>query len=173
MTTQSSVDLRVSYRRETVIGVFTPAIAAVRQIRDVLEASPASSELELLDLYGEPLRWKMHGGLGWTRGAVGAEVSLSYVSGYRDEFTTPSSPISSWTTADVHVSYRVPEAVSSAILRGITVALTVENVTNEKPPYVAIPLAVTGGAPPIPYDPANASPVGRLVSLQINKRWAQ
>jgi iron complex outermembrane recepter protein len=59
------------------------------------------------------------------------------------------------------------------MLRGITVALTVENVTNERPPYVAIPLAVAGGAPAVPFDPANASPVGRFVSLQLSKKWVQ
>jgi outer membrane receptor protein involved in Fe transport len=172
-TVQSSVDLRVAYRRDTASGVWMPSIAADRQMQNVLTASSASPSIELLNLYGEPVGWKMHGGLAWTKGGYGAAVDLNYVSGYHDQFTTPLWAISSWTTADLHLSYRAPETVRSGMLRGVTVALTVENVTNERPPYVAFPLAITGGAPPTPYDAANASPVGRFISLQVSKRLAQ
>jgi iron complex outermembrane recepter protein len=172
-TTQSSVDLRVAYREATAFGTWSPSIAVNRLIQNDLQASPGSPSVALLDIYGQPVRWKLHGGLTWSQGGYGATVSLNHVSAYHDQFATPPSAISSWTTADLHFSYRVPETVSAGVLRGITMALTVENVTDEKPPYVAFPLAVTGGAPPIPYDPANASPVGRFVSLQVDKRWAQ
>jgi iron complex outermembrane recepter protein len=172
-TTQSSVSLRVAYRRETDSGVWMPSIAADRQMRNELRASSATPAVQLLDLYGEPARWRAHGSLAWTRGGYGAAVSVNYVGGYYDQFTTPPSPISSWTTVDAHLSYRSPETGGIGMLRGITVALTVENMTDERPPYVAIPLAVTGGAPPVPFDPANASPVGRFVSLQVSKKWVQ
>ena len=172
-TTQSTIDLRIAYRRATAAGTWLPSIAADRQIQNSLRASPAGPVVDLLDLYGEPVRWKVHGGLAWTRRGCGAAVNVNYVSGYHDQFTTPPSAISSWTTADVHLSYRTPETGSVGMLTGIVVELTVENITNERPPYVAFPLAVTGGAAPIPYDPANASPVGRFVSLQVGKKWAQ
>ena len=172
-TVQSSVDLRVAYRRDTASGVWMPSIAADRQIQNVITASPASPSIELLNLYGQPVGWKMHGGLAWTKGGYGAAVDLNYVSGYHDQFTAPLSAISSWTTADLHLSYRAPETVRSGMLRGVTVALTVENLTNERPPYVVFPVSITGGAPPTPYDPANASPVGRFISLQVSKRLAQ
>ena len=172
-TRQSSVDLRVAYRKVTTTGVWTPSIAVNRMIENELQASATSGSVALLDIYGQPLRWKLHGGLGWSKGPYGATVSLNYVSGYHDQFTTPPAAISSWATADLHLSYRVPDTVTSGMLRGLTVALTVQNVTDERPPYVAIPLAVTQGAPPIPYDPANASPVGRLLSFQFNKQWAR
>lgn len=172
-TTQSSIDLRIAYRIAMATGTWAPSISLDRQIQNELRASPASSSVALLDLYGEPVRWKAHGGLAWSRSRYEAAVTVNYVSGYHDQFTTPSSAISSWTTADVHMSYRVPEAVSSGMLSGVTVAVTVQNITDKRPPYVVFPLAVTGGAPPIPYDPANASPVGRFVSLQVNKKWSQ
>jgi iron complex outermembrane recepter protein len=172
-TTQSNVDVQVSYRRETAGGVWMPSIAVDRQVRNELRASPGSPVVQLLDIYGEPVSLRAHGGLSWTGNAYAVAVNVNYVGGYHDQFTTPPSAISSWTTADVHLSYRAPETVRFAALRGTTLALTVENITNERPPYVAVPLAVTGGAAPIPYDAANASPVGRFVSLEVSKRWAQ
>jgi iron complex outermembrane receptor protein len=172
-TTQSSVDVRLAYRLATTRGTWMPSIAADRQISNELRASPAGAAIELLDLYGEPVRWKVHGALAWTRRYWGAALGVNYLSAYHDQFTTPPSGISSWTTADVHLSYRVPGGARSGLLGGVTVALTVENVTDQRPPYVAVPLAVTGGAAPIPYDPANASPVGRVVSLEVHKQWAR
>jgi outer membrane receptor protein involved in Fe transport len=172
-TTQSTVSLRVAYRWETGNGVWMPSIAGDRQMENELRASSAGQAVELLDLYGEPVRWRMHGSLAWRKGGYGAALNLNYVGGYHDQFTTPPSPISSWTTVDMHLSYRAPETGSIGILRGVAMALTVENVTNERPPYVAFPLTVTGGAPPVPFDPANASPVGRFVSLQVSKKWVQ
>ncbi len=56
--------------------------------------------------------------------------------------------------------------------RNLKVAPRVQNLSDRRPPYLQIPaadLAVGQGA--IPFDGANASPVGRLISLQITKGW--
>ncbi len=172
-TSQSTVDLHIAYRQETAEGIWTPSIAVTRQIQNQLLASPGSQSVQLLDLYGEPVRWKIHGSLAWTRERYAAAVNINYVSGYQDQFTTPPSPISSWTTVDLHFSYHTSDNDSGGILKGVVVALTVENAMNQKPPYAEFPLTVTGGAAPIPFDAANASPVGRFVSLQVGKKWLQ
>ena len=55
----------------------------------------------------------------------------------------------------------------------MTLALNVINVTPEEPPpHVDIPAnRLLPGQAFIPFDSTNASPVGRLVSLSIGKRW--
>jgi hypothetical protein len=56
--------------------------------------------------------------------------------------------------------------------RQLTIALSVTNVADEHPPRVRIPAGFTlPGESVIPFDPANASPVGRAISLSIGKRW--
>ena len=52
----------------------------------------------------------------------------------------------------------------SGALEGVEVALSVQNLFNEDPPFYDSPLGVG-------YDPANASPLGRTVALQISRRW--
>jgi hypothetical protein len=55
-------------------------------------------------------------------------------------------------------------------LRELAVALSVTNVTDTHPPRARIPAGLTGENA-IPFDPANASPVGRTISLSVDKRW--
>jgi hypothetical protein len=45
-------------------------------------------------------------------------------------------------------------------------------MTDAHPPRVQIPVSfVLPGESVIPYDPANASPIGRVIALTVNKRW--
>lgn len=171
-STVSGIDANVSYRLATAAGIFTPAVAVERQIQNDEQPSPTSEPIQILDLYGEPLKWKVRGGLGWSRGPYGASLNLNFANGYRDEFTVPTSRIASWTTIDAHLSYRAPEAARFAALRGLSVAITVDNLADRKPPNVAIPQTVADGEAALPYDPANASPIGRFISLQFDKRWS-
>lgn len=171
-STVSGVDANVSYRLATAAGTFTPAVAVERQIQNDEQPSPTSEPIQILDLYGEPLKWKVRGGVGWTRGPYGASLNLNFANGYRDEFTVPTSRIASWTTIDAHLSYQVPEAARFAAVRGLSVAITVDNLADRKPPNVAIPQTVANGEATLPYDPANASPIGRFISLQFDKRWS-
>jgi hypothetical protein len=54
----------------------------------------------------------------------------------------------------------------------VTVSLGISNVTDAHPPRVQIPGTFTlPGEPVIPFDPANASPLGRMISLSVDKRW--
>jgi hypothetical protein len=48
----------------------------------------------------------------------------------------------------------------------------VQNLSDQRPPYLKIPAAdLAPGQNAIPFDGTNASPVGRLISLQITKAW--
>jgi hypothetical protein len=54
----------------------------------------------------------------------------------------------------------------------LKISLGVQNRMGEKPPYLRIPAAdLLSGQNARPYDGTNASPVGRLVSLQVTKDW--
>jgi hypothetical protein len=66
---------------------------------------------------------------------------------------------------------RYPE-LSPSLSRNLKVALSVQNLSDRRPPYLQIPAAdLAVGQSAIPFDGANASPVGRLISLQITKGW--
>jgi hypothetical protein len=57
-------------------------------------------------------------------------------------------------------------------IRKLTVALSITNITDVHPPRIRVPGSFPlPGESVIPFDPANASPVGRVISLSVDKRW--
>ena len=89
-----------------------------------------------------------------------------------NQLTTPTQRIGAWTTANVNIRYKAGASTPSFLLRNVTIALNVQNITDEKPPYVHVPnLDGLTDSNPIPFDPADASPVGRLIGLQLTKRF--
>jgi outer membrane receptor protein involved in Fe transport len=98
-------------------------------------------------------------------------VAINYVNSYQNSLFTPPEPIGSWTTGDFYLSYRTGDTASLP-LRRWTMALSVTNVTDAHPPRVQIPVSfILPGESAIPFDPANASPVGRVLALTVDKRW--
>jgi outer membrane receptor protein involved in Fe transport len=95
----------------------------------------------------------------WTHGAYNVTTILNHVG---DLHTAAGVRIPSQTTADLQVEYR-PSAVSGP-LKGLSLALTVQNLFDSDPPFYDSPAGVG-------YDPANYDPSGRVVALQLTKAW--
>jgi outer membrane receptor protein involved in Fe transport len=64
-------------------------------------------------------------------------------------------------TIDLQLRYRAP---ANGWARGLSVALSAQNLFDADPPFVN---RFTGFG----YDAANADPIGRFVALQIIKSW--
>jgi outer membrane receptor protein involved in Fe transport len=78
----------------------------------------------------------------------------------------PVRGVDSWTTVDVNIGYRVDGG--SGWLANTRSNLGMINVFDQRPPFVN-QLDLTSGT--FGYDPANATLLGRGVSLQVVKRW--
>lgn len=165
----SGVELAISNAFETGVGTLAPFIA-VNYITD-LDARAASTtpEQKLFDRIFTPARLRMHGGLFWSTAALSTALSASYVNSYDNNTLTPPVEIDEWITFDWHLQYDVGEHNASALLRGLTVALDVQNLADEDPPHVSVPSSVQ--TLNFGYDAANASAMGRFISLQVSKRW--
>lgn len=92
---------------------------------------------------------------------------VNYTNSYTDNRTSPSKPVASWTTEDVTLGYNVGSRPDW--LRGFSALFSITNLTNARPPFVLGSQAVT--FPGINFDATNANPLGRLISLQITKRF--
>lgn len=117
----------------------------------------------VLDTVFNPIDLRVRGGATWTGGGWSSTITVNYTDSYGNPTTVPASRIDAWTTADWQLSYRTQDRPD--LFGDVVIALTVQNVTDEKPPFVA--LATSG----FQYDATNASPLGRVVSLQITKVW--
>src|SRR6185503_19160967 len=123
---------------------------------------------DVLDTLFNPLATRLRGGVEWSRGSWSADVSCSYANDYINDAVSPREHIASWTTVDASFGYQDVGPASAAFLRGLSVRLSALNLLNKYPPAVGSPTAIVL---PTGYDPANANPLGRMLSLQLMKTW--
>ena len=74
----------------------------------------------------------------------------------------PAEPVSSWTTVDVQIGYDL-----GRVIAGTRLSLSASNLFDRQPPYVENASVYSASG----FDPENASPVGRMVALQVVKKW--
>ena len=170
---QSGVQVQAAYDLATRVGQFTFTTHVDRLMQYDLQIAPGTAYIPLLNTFGEPTKWRGRGLVSWTRSGFTAAVTVNHVSAYDNSLAAPRQPIDAWTSGDLYFGYDATEASSVAWLQGMRVSLSVQNVTNEEPPYVQIPPEfLLPDVNPIPFDPANASPLGRFIALQVSKHWA-
>jgi iron complex outermembrane receptor protein len=166
----SGIDLTVSYELPTSIGHFGFNSAVERALQNKFQPLANQPSIELVNTFGEPTRWKARGTVSWHQAGLSVTLTGNYVSNYENDLFTPEQPVASWTTGDVFLGYTTGVTPTQYWLQKLTISFSVLNFTNREPPFLAIP-SVLPGQMAIPYDPANASPVRRLVALQVVKRW--
>lgn len=123
-------------------------------------AAPSKS---VLNLFANPVDLRVRAGLGWaTPDGLTASAFVNYMDSYIDHISNPRRKISSHTTVDISLSYNTEDTVKSALLRNVSLTLSVVNLLANDPPFVD----TLGG-----YDAENADPLGRMISLTVRKRF--
>jgi len=113
---------------------------------------------DLVNTYGQPLKFRARAAAGWSHGSLSANAAVNYANAYTDTNIVPSGRISSFTTADANLKWHIAST-------GTTLNVIVTNLFNTNPPRTAPAInAVT-------YDPSNADPRGRIVSLHVRQAW--
>lgn len=119
--------------------------------------TPVAPREQLADLVGFPSDLRVQAAARWSHAAWSGRVGLNYVDDYR---STTGARIDAWTTVDAQLRW-APEQPGWA---GLELALSAQNLLDQDPPFYDNPQGFG-------FDPANASPLGRVVSLQLIKRW--
>ncbi len=116
------------------------------------------TETDLVNTYGEPLKFRARGAAGWSNALWTANLAVNFSNAYTDTNLVPSGRIGSWTTVDLNASWHIPSS-------GTTLALSISNLFDADPPRTAP--AFMGVA----YDPSNADPRGCRLSLGVRQKW--
>jgi len=170
-TVESGLNFSVRYGLPTAYGQFNFWASGTHLLGDRIRTEVFEPRFDIDNTIGEPTSWKVRGGLGWARDGLTSSITINYVNSYQNTLFTPLQTIGSWTTANFYLSYNTG-FVTSHLARNLKIALSVENLADQRPPYLRIPAAdLLPGQNAIPFDGTNASPVGRLVSLQVTKGW--
>jgi iron complex outermembrane receptor protein len=144
-------------------GTLSPYLSATYIIRFKQRLTPDSAARELAGRVFNVPRFRLRGGATWSTDGWTISGTTNYLSSEKDD-SGPNRPrIDAWTTIDLQVGY---QSQQKGLLEGTRLALSVQNLFNNAPPYQKDLLR--GG---LNYDSQNASPLGRLVELTLTKRW--
>jgi iron complex outermembrane recepter protein len=148
------VDASLRFPMATSVGAFALSIDGSYVLQFDQAPTNTSPFVDLVDTLGGPVRLRLRAAIDWTRGPLRALVAVNHQNSYIDNVSSPRRDVDTLTTVDAQVGYVFVEKTE--------LALSAINVLDEDPPFVN---SIYG------YDPANASPIGRAVAVQLTKSW--
>jgi iron complex outermembrane recepter protein len=163
---QSGLDFSARYVHTLTSGTLSARALAsyIDKIDTKLTAGSASQELA--GTLGNPPKWRARADIDWSVGGWMINAAMNYTHHYANTAGAGQSQIGSWATVDLTAQLDLGSHLASSIWRDSELTLTVQNVFDRSPPHVsALPLIR------VAYDPANATPLGRFVALQLKKSW--
>jgi len=149
-------------------GTFLVGLSGTYTFKYDVQFTPGGPTFNELNDIGFPLRLRMRGNIGWNQGPVSTLLFVNFSNSYTNTEVTPSEPISSYTTVDLNVIYDLGKSFSSAWAQNLRLTAHADNLFNRQPPYVNVPIGPNGGGG---FDPNVANGIGRLISLQIAKKF--
>lgn len=126
--------------------------------------SSAAPVAQLAGTNFNPPKFRARGSLTGRYGAVTGAVFVNYIGHLLDKNFVPPARGGDMTTIDLSFSWALPDR--RGVLRGLELALNVQNLNDASPPYFA-PFDDTV----VNYDSTNYSPLGRFISVAIRKSW--
>lgn len=168
-TLMSGIDFDLEYAFSTQsAGDFDFRVAGTYFTQYDTSPVPSAAISDKLNHIGYPLKLRFRANATWNYGPWTSVVYLNYTNGYTNNLATPVQSVDSYTTVDLHLDYRLGEGFNMPELRDTRLSLDVTNLFDTDPPYVNIIPSPNGGGG---FDPANASPIGRVVSIAIDKKF--
>ena len=127
--------------------------------------TPTSTSVDIVNTAANPLTLRLRGTAEWNRegpGMPGPGLSLAvnHTGGYKNPGSRLIPNVSPWTTLDARFVYRTRQ--DEGWLSGMEFSVNAVNVLNHDPPFVD---AISG------YDVYNVQALGRVLSVDIDKRW--
>ena len=154
------VDIRLKFTHDSDWGQFTPFLnGSYLQLRQKFTNSSPEQTISGLVFY--PQKYKIQVGLNWSRSSLAGTAIVNYVPPENNNLLASPEQIGCWATLDLQGSYSIVRTQS--MLDGLSVRLSILNVLDKRPAYLAGSL--------LGYDPTQASPMGRAVKIGLAKEW--
>jgi outer membrane receptor protein involved in Fe transport len=159
------IDITLSTLRETSIGTFGLNSTLTYSLSHTFNVTATSPSLSKEDEVGQPAAVRLRANLSWSNGPYTLNGNVNYTGGYDDTLTTPVSSVSSWTTLDLVGRIDLSKISSDSVLAGADITLSLLNAFD-----AGSPLAL-GNTSGLLYDPTNANPFGRFISISVRKKF--
>ena len=152
-----------------------------------IEATPGSGYVDRLGKYSaadgsSPVKLRSMHGVKWNYGNLNASLTMNYVDDYEciagcfvpnaqgmPVAATSSVKVKAWKTFDFHAGYDLSGI--GGFFDDSRISFTAVNLTNGAPPFFDTGTTAAVDTLPDPYDPANATAIGRTLVLSFDKRW--
>jgi iron complex outermembrane recepter protein len=160
------VDVDLGYAIDGSRGKWTFGLNGTYTFFQDQQLTVTSPVFDYVNTVGNPLKLRFAARLAWSSKGWTVLTTVNHTGAYQDPGAVPARAVDSWTTVDFNLGYRVEGG--QGWIANTQCNLGVNNLFDQSPPFIDQfdPLAGVFG-----YDAANASLVGRQVSLQFVKRW--
>jgi outer membrane receptor protein involved in Fe transport len=162
------VDAAVDYSNDTASGKWVYGLNGTYISYQEQQITPTAPVFDYVDTVGNPLQLRLAGHLSWSLQRWTVQATVNYTGGYKDPGSVPARSVDSWTTVDVNGGYRVKGG--QGWLANTQVNFGIINFLDQRPPFVNRYDLYSGT---LGYDAANATVLGRQVSLQVVKSWGK
>lgn len=162
--TVRGLDFDVEYRRSIGSGAASIGLSGTRLFAIERQVTADAPPANIVSVLGNPVKLRLRGRAGWEQGGFSAFAFVSRVGGYQNQTVTPTETVRPWTTVDGSIGYKFADATP---LAGARLGLNVTNLFDRRPPYVAY----HNFDQTLAFDPEQASPLGRNISVQFTMLW--
>jgi len=168
-TKESGISLGAAYDLAALGGDWSFSLGGTYLLNLDYQSAATTPAVQLVNRLAQPMDLRLYSGISWSARGFNSSVLVNYWDKYENSFFNPAVSVGSWTTMDLQLSYEFGTVIEGSVLSGVTASLTAQNISDRKPPVVRVPDGM--GLIDIGFDPPNASPLGRVVALQITKKW--
>ncbi len=136
------------------------ALSAAHMIDYQRQITALAPPIEQAGTLADPPSWRGRASASFDARGWGASASLNYTHSYLEDAGSPPRRVDAFATVDLQLRFE-PKALAE---RGFRLSLNAHNLFDSRPPFVD---QLTG----VGYGAANADPLGRVLSIQVVKRW--
>ena len=160
------VDVDIGYAIDSARGKWTFGLKGTYTFLQDQQLTATAPVFDFVNTVGNPLKLRFAAQLAWSSKGWTVLTTVNHTGAYQDPGAVPARGVDSWTTVDFNLGYRIDGG--PGWIANTQINLGVNNLFDQSPPFVN-QFDVLGGT--FGYDAANATLLGRQISLQIVKRW--
>jgi outer membrane receptor protein involved in Fe transport len=162
------VDFTLDYAIDSARGKWIFSLNGTYMFLQDLQITPTAPVFDFVNTVGSPLKLRVAAHLSWSKKGWTVLTTVNHAGAYQDPGSVPARGVASWTTVDLNIGYRLDGG--QGWLANTQCNLGANNLFDQAPPFVNQYDQASGN---LGYDAANASLLGRQISLQIIKRWGR
>jgi outer membrane receptor for ferrienterochelin and colicin len=160
------VDVDLDYAIDSARGKWTFGLNGTYTFVQDQQITATAPVFDFVNTVGNSIKLRWAGHLSWSFKGWTVLTTVNHAGAYQNPGSVPARGVDSWTTVDFNLGYRLDGG--QGWMADTQCNFGVNNLFDQSPPFVNQFDLLSGT---FGYDAANASLVGRQISLQIVKRW--